>query len=554
MTSYNAIKEKERVCMFHKYKNVSVIPLLFLFIILFIQPFSVDATDQKSTIPPPQVVGKEVDEGATGKGGNGNDEIPGEWYVGATPPNLNEDAPVLLFVPGLNNTAQVWWKNNDMYETAYEAGYQTAFIQLYDAGGASADMWDNGRLLAEKTQEISTYFAGQDIAIVAYSKGGVDTQTALTYYGGSDVVTDVITLSSPHHGSQLADLAYSYWAGWLAELLGMRGEGTYVMETGYMEHFRSMIDEHPNAHANDYFTFGGVDWGPLFSATWFGGVYLSSYGENDGVVTAASSKLPRGHEVAIDEWNHVSIRTGIMFSEIEQIVTEQSLNKATNDSYVHSTKTMANITEINQAVIGGPLHQNDTNEVLIAVEDQVERVTLNLITADEMSEIRFIDPKGKTIVPEIETVTEENPFFPRAYQLSITLEKPTAGQWRLNIETVQENAYLLVTEYEVEREGALLKEKAVQGEKLLTTKQLNSQLEALSNQVQEHTLAATYYVQESGKPENTKVYNVKGSADLSQQLQFDEANKVYTITVDVKGKTKAGFPFQRTVIDSVYVK
>src|SRR5699024_6513147 len=120
---------------------------------LSIRPFHLAAALQKSNVPALQVVGPHDKQAATRKGGNGNDEIPGEWYVGATPPNLIEDAPVLLCIPGLNNTAQVWWQNNNMYETAYEAGYLTAFVQLFDAGGASADMWDNGRLLAEKIQE-----------------------------------------------------------------------------------------------------------------------------------------------------------------------------------------------------------------------------------------------------------------------------------------------------------------------------------------------------------------------------------------------------------------
>ncbi|MBY7144355.1 alpha/beta fold hydrolase [Virgibacillus sp. NKC19-3] len=205
-----------------------------------------------------------------GKGSNGNEETPGEWYAGETPSDLKHDAPVLLFVPGLNNAAQIFWEDNDMPQLAYDAGYQTAFVQLYDAGGASADMWDNGELLADKIEEISSYFDGKKVTIIGYSKGGIDAQTALTYYDASEHVDNVITLSSPHHGSQLADLANSSWAGWLADLIGMQGEGTTAMETGYMESFRSMIDQEPLAYANDYFTLGGTDWGSMFSSTWFG--------------------------------------------------------------------------------------------------------------------------------------------------------------------------------------------------------------------------------------------------------------------------------------------
>ena len=520
---------------------------------LFIQPFHVDAAQQKSNVPAPQVVGQHDKQAVTGKGGNGNDEIPGEWYVGATPPNLIEDAPVLLFIPGLNNTAQVWWENNNMYETAYEAGYLTAFVQLFDAGGASADMWDNGRLLAEKIQEISTYFAGKEIVIVAYSKGGVDTQTALTYYGASDIVADVITLSSPHHGSQLADLAYSYWAGWLAELIGMRGDGTYVMETGYMEHFRSITDDKPDAYANDYFTFGGVDWGPPFSGTWFGGIYLSRYGDNDGVVTAASSNLPGGQEVAICDWNHVSIRTGIMFSEIENVLNDKiDSDKMKMKRQLTPKDDRKNVPQMNQTVLGGALDQNSSNQIRFSVEDQVEQVTLNLLTADDMSQIRLLDANGKPVTPNIASHTDEHVFFPGAIQNTITIDRPVVGEWTLDLEVDKDSAYLLVVDYEVDRKTELMK-KTAEKAKLTAENQFHYQLEALPNQVQEHTLEATYYVQMSGKPEKTKIYNVERSANLSQQISFEQTNEVYTITVDVKGKTKAGADFERTIIDSIYI-
>src|SRR5699024_1227791 len=113
---------------------------------------------------------KADDQSTQGKAGNGNDETPGEWYAGDAPTNPVPNAPVLLFVPGLNNIAQIFWEDNDMRETAREAGYQTAFVQLHDAGGASADMWDNGEVLAENVKALSEHLEGGDEAISAYCK------------------------------------------------------------------------------------------------------------------------------------------------------------------------------------------------------------------------------------------------------------------------------------------------------------------------------------------------------------------------------------------------
>ena len=60
-----------------------------------------------------------------------------------------------------------------MVSKAYEAGYQTVFVQLYDAAG-------NGSLVLNN---------------------------AHSYVGR------VFTLGSPHYGSELAELAYIWWVG-----------------------------------------------------------------------------------------------------------------------------------------------------------------------------------------------------------------------------------------------------------------------------------------------------------------------------------------------------
>jgi triacylglycerol esterase/lipase EstA (alpha/beta hydrolase family) len=172
--------------------------------------------------------------------------------VGATPPNVDLSKPPIVFVQGMNGKAQAWWSEtryhgvNDMYEIAYQNGYRTAFVQLYDAAGnGSATPWDNGKLLAQMLAQIYSYF-GQKVNIVAHSKGGPDTQAALVEYGAYPYVNKVVTLSSPHYGSNLANLAYSWWAGWLAELLGQQSPGVYSLQTGEMEKYRQQIDGNPN--------------------------------------------------------------------------------------------------------------------------------------------------------------------------------------------------------------------------------------------------------------------------------------------------------------------
>lgn len=498
-----------------------------------------------SVAPEPVLVQKEEKFDTFGKGSNGNEENPGEWYRGATPDNLRPDAPILLFVPGLNNIAQIFWEDNNMYQTAHDAGYQTAFLQLYDAGGESADMWDNGSLLASKIREISNYYNGKDITIIAYSKGGVDTQTALTYYDASQYVDNVITLSSPHHGSQLADLAYSSGAGWLADLIGAQGEGTAAMQTAYMSNFRSETDAHANAYLNDYFTLGGTSWGTMFSANWFGGMYLSSYGPNDGVVTAASSNLPGGDELAIGDWNHTSVRTGETFPVFMDYLSGDQLFSA-KSKLSNSDQKNNNTPETNRWVEGGPLGESRT--VSLQIEENVEEMTIQLLTADELSNLKITDPLGETVEPEIKEMQFEEGVFKGAIGYAITIAAPAAGEWKVNLRPAAgENAYLLVADFKTE-EFIYVN----QAQELGLVQANKLELEIDPAKVETDQLTVAYEISETANPDNKKTWKKQGKSSLTQTLHFDKKQTVYTITIHIEGKTKKGNTFKRTIIDSIY--
>ncbi|MFA1822097.1 esterase/lipase family protein [Virgibacillus oceani] len=516
----------------------------FLAIFTFGIGFSVEAADSKANAPKPALT-KESDEmSTTGKVGNGNEETPGEWYLGDVPGSPVPNAPVILFVPGLNNVAQVFWEDNDMYETALNAGYQTAFIQLHDAGGASADMWDNGELLAEKIEEISSHFDRRPITVVAYSKGGVDTQTALTYYGAWEYVDNVITLSSPHHGAQLADLAYSSWAGWIADLIGAQGDGTYSLQMANMENFRTQVDNEPIAYHNNYYTLAGTDWGSIFSSTWLGGMYLSQFGSNDGVVTTNSSRLSGGEEITIGDWNHTSIRTGATFPVFEDYLMGQQQELDT--SFSSSDYVEKNTPATNQWVHGGPLMEGDANELSLAVEDGVKNVSLHLMSANKVSNITLVDPAGNEIAPKVHSNVNKDGVFAGAISHYLIIDEPAPGEWSIKLDTKYDDAYLLVADFTAD--SIIIRNEMSDSAAML---QSNYYFEVDQKQVQGDTVKATYRVTESSNPENSTIYTTSG-LHLSEILEFDRPNEVYNITIDVEGRTKTGEVFKRTIIDSVY--
>ncbi|GLO67637.1 esterase/lipase family protein [Oceanobacillus kimchii] len=515
-----------------------VVFLVLFFVFTFAAVCSVSASEVDSPI----LVGESNKSVISGKVGNGNEETPGEWYAGSTPSNPIPNAPVILFVPGLNNVAQIFWEDNDMYQTVLDAGYQTAFVQLYDAGGASATMWDNGELLAGKIREISMHF-DRPVTVVAYSKGGVDTQTALTYYDAWQYVDNVITLSSPHHGSQLADLAYSSPAGWLADLLGAQGDGTYAMQMGYMENFRSEMDNKPFAYHNNYYTLGGTGWGSIFSSTWFGGMYLSQFGSNDGVVTSESSSLPEGNQLAVENWNHTSIRTGESFATFENYL----MGNETVDSLVTPTKS-AELTSNsnNQWISGGPLVGKKKATTTISVENDVDELALHLMTSNQLSNLKLIDPDGKEINPNVTTTDNKEGIFAGSISHMTFIEFPKAGDWKLELTSYQQDAFVLMVDYKTT-------EKIIHNSNVEfnANQKPTYHLKVNSETVQENTLQATYHITESGT-DNTKTYRTTGKSILAEELSLENKNSVYNITIEINGLTKTGERFTRTIVDSVY--
>lgn len=236
------------------------------------------------------------------KGGGGN---PGYWFAGDPVEHPDPAKPPIVFVHGLNGSSSAWFDENDMAEQAWKNGYDAAFIDLHP----DKDMQDNGAMLAAKLREIYQYF-GRKVILVSYSKGGIDSQSALIHHNAYHYVERVITLGTPHHGSQLADLAYSNWAGWLADILGQKNDAVYSLQTGFMKSFRDQTDNHPNRLKTKYFTLAGNKIGGFGSVLFFGGVYLNMFGENDGAVTEKNARLPYATNLDTGKWDHFSIIKG----------------------------------------------------------------------------------------------------------------------------------------------------------------------------------------------------------------------------------------------------
>ncbi|HBY97147.1 MAG TPA: hypothetical protein DEP84_24920, partial [Chloroflexi bacterium] len=241
-------------------------------------------------------------------------DAAGDIWWGAVPPG-GTSRPVLVFVHGRRGIGPSWWGPtlysgvNDTYLYAYNAGYRTAFVQLDGPTGTpSRSMWSNGETLRGQIDRIANHYGVEQVILIGHSKGGVDIDTAVVHYGAARRVSRVFTLASPHWGTPLADLGYSWWGGWLAAVLGEKDDGLYILQPAYMRYFRSLTDGRPEKANVPYFTGSGTNWGPLFAPLWFAGLSLG--GANDGLVPEPRTHIPGGMHLFTRDWHHDNIRLG----------------------------------------------------------------------------------------------------------------------------------------------------------------------------------------------------------------------------------------------------
>jgi triacylglycerol esterase/lipase EstA (alpha/beta hydrolase family) len=451
--------------------------------------------------------------------------VPGQWYVGDTPSFVAPSKHPVLFVHGLNSSSNTWWDASNMYDTAYQNGYETAFIDLYP----TRTMWDNGALLAEKIREMYDYF-GEKVVIVAHSKGGVDTQSALVHNGASPYVARVITLSSPHNGSELADLAYSSWAGWLAGILGSKSDATYSLQTGYMSYFREQTDSHSNVGKVPFYTFAGTKWGSFGSSLYWGGLYLSSYGSNDGAVTVNSSRLPYATHLNTGNWNHSTIKEGSStFNLFKDYLNENS--PANNGLNAHSDDSV-NLAA--SAYVRGGAYKGNKQETFF-IEEGTEEVTIDWISSLKDAKLTLEDPDGgRSHI--LNTTADENGIFEGAYHHSVTIRAPIAGEWKIKASTHAKEHYLLNVTYESEVNN-------------LVNIQLYSdrmKVNGKNSKVKISTdVTIDYYKNGKLKAESLKV---KDSTFELPKL----GEGVYNLTLDINGKNGNEI-FKRTLVKSIYV-
>lgn len=353
----------------------------------------------------------------------------GGWYAGSVG---RPDAPVIVFVPGLGQPARSFWEKselyglNEMYTRASAEGFRTAFVGFAAEKQKPMDMWNNGRILAWQLEDICRYYRTEAVTVVAHSKGGVDAQTAAVYYGAAGRMESLYTLSSPHWGSELADLAYSSAGFSLGEHMGVHSDGCYVMQTGYMREYRYKTDT--AGRVVPLFTFAGCGSGPAFSRVWAGAHILSLWGVSDGVVTVRSAHNPNGQHLATLNFDHIQMQSGqFIWPHLRDVlvgVRPAMLQVGTEEAVLRSETRM----ESSGLVLRGGGLTGGVQETF-AVDSTAAGLDICLMAAGGTD---FTDRFTLTAPDGIVTKLHEAHREGSAQVLSASVKKPMPGTWKLN--------------------------------------------------------------------------------------------------------------------------
>ncbi|TVP84721.1 MAG: hypothetical protein EA344_06050 [Alkalicoccus sp.] len=458
----------------------------------------------------------------------------GTWNWGKKPAAGGRDKPVLVFVPGLMNDSSIWYEDNDMRDRASAAGYETVFVELHDSCGNPKSYWENGELLASLLEEIHLLTPGKELVLICYSKGGVDAQAALVHEGKHGLVSDVMTIGSPHYGSELADLAASPPFFWLAEWTGRNNEGVRSLQTGAMNYFREITDNRKEASKNRYYTMAGNWNGPVFSSYWFGGGFIS--GENDGVVSTLAASLPGGTMLAVGRWNHGQVHLGKNAFPLLKPILEGKTPPHVRVSVVEEAPPL-------HVLIRGGMDQKQAEETF-HVEKEAEKIVINWMSPQQLRVLSVTSPDKEPAVYEVEAVKDDTEFFGGVFHHLLQWENPAPGEWTVSCGDFPDIPYGFTVSFDSPLNKELYVHRAETGE-VFTAGTDGEFPDRVS-------MDLLFYP--DGPTERKEAVRFRKELAAPEITLPGYGEGMYNLAMEIEGKTRSGSRYQRTIVHSSYRK
>ncbi|TPG74364.1 alpha/beta hydrolase [Brevibacillus laterosporus] len=492
----------------------------------------------------------------------------GDWYTGAVPSNASQDKPVILFVQGLHSNYKTWYRDGGLYEAAYNSGYRTAFVQLRDADGEGGNMHTNGQKLAEVIKKVADNYKVKQIAIVAHSKGGIDTQAALLHYGAAPYVHTVHQLATPNKGSELADIAYSSWFSWLADILGKKDDAVYSLQTSYMANFRNQTDNRSDVNKTKTYMAAGTGDDGMFTAYWFAHAVLP--GEDDGAVTVTSAfGLPYGIKTFTKDISHSSMTDAKhVWAEVEANISKsskgvkQELAAETEREYQMDEEESTPTSTVSNTILRGGEISGKTQDTFM-LESGVSQIIVDVMTANEKTKVKLISPSGKEYTPEKLEISksgkqrsnEENEeesdstrsehLFADAIHNGFEIDEPEKGKWKL-VASGKKDAYFMFAQVESEQPMEVVSDKKIyepgeQGELRIELPEATVKKQGIANvsiieTKNRQLLVADDYLKIKQKDD-----------EITGTFKAPKEPGVYNICLEITGINERGEEFSRSV-------
>lgn len=173
---------------------------------------------------------------------------------------------------------------------------------------SSQDAWNthdvNAKKLKTRINEILAETGARKVNIIAHSKGGIESRYMITKLGMADKVATLTTMSTPHHGSAVADAFFKHIPENQQQLvdkaLNLAGfivgdkspkarEAGYQMTTKYMSEFNEHVTNMPGVYYQSYaFVIKYAMVEPVFAVS--STIISFMEGGNDGMVSTNSAK------------------------------------------------------------------------------------------------------------------------------------------------------------------------------------------------------------------------------------------------------------------------
>ncbi|MBK1896026.1 T9SS type A sorting domain-containing protein [Chryseobacterium paridis] len=326
---------------------------------------------------------------------------------GTTPPNYN--GKTIIFTHGFIGSTESLLIGNSLYKNAYNAGYKTAFV----ATSRFLGDWENGEILARAIDQVGNYYGASVMTLITHSNGGKAADVALLEYQKTNRIDKVITLGTPHRGTQLADFANYPMLSWITAALQL-GPGSQLSTTYYCDnYFRPYMDNHPLNKPGKYYSLGAWGYsrvlGLLSPVIIPAGTMITTLGggKNDGVTPFYSSTRPGAKQIMTDTdpkgyINHLDIMEGVYVWDqaIKPVLNGQIVNKGTSNKEINSENSEL------KAVSNYQLFSSEDQESL-QLSKNITHVQFEIITEEVNASVNILNPTTGRIVNQIKPSTAE---------------------------------------------------------------------------------------------------------------------------------------------------